>query len=78
MQPGEKQLGEMQLGEMQHFNTTPLVEIQPGEMQFGEMQLSLPNISADRVNLSPFTKDFRVEFNFWKFSSNRRKNLKIN
>jgi len=29
----------MQLGEMQHFNTTPLVEIQPGEMQF-EMQLS--------------------------------------
>jgi len=25
---------------MQHFNTTPLVEIQPGEMQFGEMQLS--------------------------------------
>jgi len=30
MQPGEKQLGEMQLGEMQHFNTTPL----------GEMQLS--------------------------------------
>jgi len=30
MQPGEKQLGEMQ-----HFNTTPL-----GEMQFGEMQLS--------------------------------------
>ncbi|KAG4094625.1 hypothetical protein H8356DRAFT_1360507 [Neocallimastix lanati (nom. inval.)] len=40
MQPGEKQLGEMQLGEMQHFNTTPLVEIQPGEMQFGEMQLS--------------------------------------
>jgi len=26
----------MQLGEMQHFNTTPL-----GEMQFGEMQLSL-------------------------------------
>jgi len=41
MQPGEKQLGEMQLGEMQHFNTTPLVEIQPGEMQFGEMQLSL-------------------------------------
>ncbi|KAG4092347.1 hypothetical protein H8356DRAFT_1356255 [Neocallimastix lanati (nom. inval.)] len=36
-----KQLGEMQLGEMQHFNTTPLGEIQPGEMQFGEMQLSL-------------------------------------
>jgi len=36
MQPGEKQLGEMQ-----HFNTTPLVEIQLGEMQFGEMQLSL-------------------------------------
>jgi len=30
MQPGEKQLGEMQLGELQHFNTTPL----------GEMQLS--------------------------------------
>ncbi|KAL6596386.1 hypothetical protein U3516DRAFT_765274 [Neocallimastix sp. 'constans'] len=30
----------MQPGEMQHFNTTPLVEIQPGEMQFGEMQLS--------------------------------------
>jgi len=26
----------MQLGEMQHFNTTPL-----GEMQSGEMQLSL-------------------------------------
>jgi len=25
---------------MQHFNTTPLVEMQPGEMQFGEMQLS--------------------------------------
>ncbi|KAG4091994.1 hypothetical protein H8356DRAFT_1324365 [Neocallimastix lanati (nom. inval.)] len=35
MQPGEKQLGEMQ-----HFNTTPLGEMQPGEMQFGEMQLS--------------------------------------
>jgi len=34
------QHGEMQLGEMQHFNTTPLVEIQPGEMQFREMQLS--------------------------------------
>jgi len=30
----------MQLGEMQHFNTTPLGEMQPGEMQFGEMQLS--------------------------------------
>jgi len=26
---------------MQHFNTTPLGEMQPGEMQFGEMQLSL-------------------------------------
>jgi len=25
---------------MQHFNTTPLGEMQPGEMQFGEMQLS--------------------------------------
>jgi len=23
----------MQLGEMQHFNTTPLGEMQPGEMQ---------------------------------------------
>ena len=32
MQPGEKQLGEMQ-----HFNTTPLGEMQPGEMQFGEI-----------------------------------------
>jgi hypothetical protein len=30
----------MQLGEMQHFNTTPLGEMQSGEMQFGEMQLS--------------------------------------
>ncbi|KAL6609129.1 hypothetical protein U3516DRAFT_754851 [Neocallimastix sp. 'constans'] len=30
-----------QLGEMQHFNTTPLGEMQSGEMQFGEMQLSL-------------------------------------
>jgi len=38
MQPDEKQLGEMQ-----HFNTTPLGEMQPGEMQFGEMQLSLLN-----------------------------------
>jgi len=26
---------------MQHFNTTPLGEMQPDEMQFGEMQLSL-------------------------------------
>jgi len=26
---------------MQHFDTTPLSEMQPGEMQFGEMQLSL-------------------------------------
>jgi len=25
---------------MQHFNTTPLGEMQHGEMQFGEMQLS--------------------------------------
>ncbi|KAG4101853.1 hypothetical protein H8356DRAFT_1339017 [Neocallimastix lanati (nom. inval.)] len=33
-------VGEMQLGEMQHFNTTPLGEMQPDEMQFGEMQLS--------------------------------------
>ena len=40
MQPDEKQLGEIQLEEMQHFNTTPLGEMQPGEMQFGEMQLS--------------------------------------
>jgi len=32
MQPGEKQLGEMQ-----HFNTTPLVEIQPGEMQLSQL-----------------------------------------
>jgi len=31
----------MQPGEMQHFNTTPLGEMQLGEMQFGEMQLSL-------------------------------------
>jgi len=30
MQPGEMQFGEMQLGELQHFNITPL----------GEMQLS--------------------------------------
>jgi len=36
MQPDE-----MQLWEIQHFNTTPLGEMQPGEMQFGEMQLSL-------------------------------------
>jgi len=35
MQPGEKQLVEMQ-----HFNTTPLGEMQSGEMQFVEMQLS--------------------------------------
>jgi len=33
----------MQLGEMQHFNTTPLGEMQSGEMQFGEMQLSHRN-----------------------------------
>jgi len=46
MQPGEKQLGEMQ-----HFNTTPLVEIQPGKMQFGGMQLSLttPIIFSTRI-----------------------------
>jgi len=31
---------EMQLGEMQHFNNTPLGEMQSGEMQSGEMQLS--------------------------------------
>ncbi|KAG4090072.1 hypothetical protein H8356DRAFT_1431462 [Neocallimastix lanati (nom. inval.)] len=30
----------MQLGEMQHFNNTPLGEMQSGEMQSGEMQLS--------------------------------------
>jgi len=30
----------MQLGEMQHFNTTPLGEMQSGEIQFGEMLLS--------------------------------------
>ncbi|KAG4102545.1 hypothetical protein H8356DRAFT_1324436 [Neocallimastix lanati (nom. inval.)] len=34
-----------QLGEMQHFNTTPLGEMQSGEMQFGEMQLSLLKIT---------------------------------
>jgi len=28
---------------LQHFNTTPLGEMQPGEMQFGEMQLSRNN-----------------------------------
>jgi len=28
---------------MQHFNTTPLGEMQSGEMQFGEMQLSQLN-----------------------------------
>jgi len=28
---------EMQLGEMQHFNNTPLGEMQSGEMQSGEM-----------------------------------------
>jgi len=28
---------------LQHFNTTPLGEMQPGEMQFGEMQLSQLN-----------------------------------
>ena len=32
MQPGE-----IQLGEMQHFNNTPLGEMQSGEMQFGEL-----------------------------------------
>ena len=36
MQPGE-----LQLGEMQHFNTTPLGEMQSGEMQFGEMHHTL-------------------------------------
>jgi len=30
----------MQPSEMQHFNTTPLGEMQPDEMQFGEMQHS--------------------------------------
>jgi len=30
---------------MQHFNTTPLGEMQSGEMQFGEMQLSLLKIT---------------------------------
>jgi len=30
------QLGEIQLGEMQHFNTTPLGEMQSGEIQFGK------------------------------------------
>jgi len=29
---------------MQHFNTTPLGEMQSGEMQFGEMQLSLRHL----------------------------------
>ncbi|KAG4087461.1 hypothetical protein H8356DRAFT_1363740 [Neocallimastix lanati (nom. inval.)] len=30
-----------QLGEMQHFNTTPLGEMQSGEMQFGEITQKL-------------------------------------
>jgi len=30
---------------MQHFNTTPLGEMQPGEMQFREMQLTLISLS---------------------------------
>ncbi|KAL6622071.1 hypothetical protein U3516DRAFT_744651 [Neocallimastix sp. 'constans'] len=37
----------MQLGEMQHFNTTPL-----GEMQFGEMQLSLYIVIFQRLRHS--------------------------
>jgi len=66
MQPGEKQLGEMQLGEMQHFNTTPLVEIQPGEMQFGEMQLSL-KIYGYKIKYTIFKKKnffYYFYFNF--------------
>ncbi|KAG4106114.1 hypothetical protein H8356DRAFT_1418276 [Neocallimastix lanati (nom. inval.)] len=56
MQPDEKQLGEMQ-----HFNTTPLGEMQPGEMQFGEMQLS-PEHSirlSGRETLSAYAKAYR-------------------
>ncbi|KAL6625820.1 hypothetical protein U3516DRAFT_741823 [Neocallimastix sp. 'constans'] len=52
MQPGEKQLGEMQ-----HFNTTPLVEIQPGEMQFGEMQLSRYPDSLNMLIPEMYEKD---------------------
>jgi len=29
----------MQLGEMQHFNTTPLGEMQPGEMQLSPLYI---------------------------------------
>jgi len=37
---------------MQHFNTTPLGEMQSGEMQFGEMQLSHFNyLSVYKINL---------------------------
>ncbi|KAG4095089.1 hypothetical protein H8356DRAFT_1399384 [Neocallimastix lanati (nom. inval.)] len=44
----------MQLGEMQHFNTTPLGEMQSGEMQFGEMQLSHRNDLSSIMNVSPW------------------------
>ncbi|KAG4100739.1 hypothetical protein H8356DRAFT_1422426 [Neocallimastix lanati (nom. inval.)] len=55
MQPGEKQLGEMQ-----HFNTTPLGEMQPGEMQFGEMQLSP---LYELRHLSKYAKEEKIENN---------------
>jgi len=34
------QLGEMQLGEIQHFNNTPLGEMQSGEMQLSKIKYS--------------------------------------
>jgi len=41
MQPEEKQLGEMQ-----HFNTTPLGEMQPGEMQLSLRNRSFRNVAC--------------------------------
>ncbi|KAG4104894.1 hypothetical protein H8356DRAFT_1365971 [Neocallimastix lanati (nom. inval.)] len=60
MQPGEKQLGEMQ-----HFNTTPLGEMQLGEMQFGEMQLSHKIIeSTENISTKTILND--ENYLIWK------------
>jgi len=58
----------MQLGEMQHFNTTPLGEMQSGEMQFGEMQLS-QNKWIININYKVLSKIYNEYVAFRKVAS---------
>ncbi|KAG4096166.1 hypothetical protein H8356DRAFT_1356922 [Neocallimastix lanati (nom. inval.)] len=50
---------------MQHFNTTPLGEMQSGEMQFGEMQLSPSLGLKEKRTIGPPVSTLNISDAHW-------------